>query len=85
MSLTQRELDLRNYALEKLYKALGDVVQTSRILEQPNIEVQGILVTVLLQLSCTLALHSNLSKEKWMRFCHECWEHQAAAKQEIPE
>jgi len=85
MSLTQTQLDLRNYALDRLYKVLSDVVQAARILEQPTNEVRGMLGTVLMQMSCTIALDGDLSKEKWMRFCHECWDHQAVAKKEARE
>jgi len=84
MSLSQTQLDLRRYTADKLFKLMGDVVQASRIAEQPDEEARALMSAIFMNMAATLALHGNLSKQKWMRFCLECWDKAAEAKQELP-
>ena len=85
MPLTQVEHDLHRYMKDKLYNLMRDVVQASRIAEQPDNEVRAMLGSTLMHMSATLALHGDMSKQWWMRLCLECWDRAAAAKEESPE
>jgi len=84
MSLSQTQLDLRQYTADKLFKLMGDVVQASRIAEQPDEEARALMSAIFMNMAATLALHGNLSKQKWLRFCEECWGRAVKAREEMP-
>ena len=83
--LTQQQQDLRMYAQEKLYNLIRDVMQAHHIAGEPLSVSRAMLGAMFMRMSATLAQHGNLSRESWDKYCAECWQKAAEAKEEVPE